>query len=59
MNFDLSEQELSILISSMQYMTHQQEKQTANPKIISNLYNKLTSRHDYIERLNRKYTHDA
>lgn len=59
MNFDLNEQELSILISSMQYMTHQQENRTANPKIIANLYNKLTSRHDYIQRIRNEYVCDA
>lgn len=59
MKFDLNEQELSILISSMQYMTQQQEKQTGNPVIISRLYNKLFSRHEYLQHLNRNYTSDV
>jgi len=58
MKFDLNQQELSILISSMQYMTKQQEKATANPEIVSRLYNKLFSRHEYLDRIQRSYTHD-
>jgi hypothetical protein len=59
MNFELSAQELSVLISSMQYMTRQQEAQTASPEVVSRLYNKLHSHHEHLERLNRSYTHDA
>jgi len=59
MNFDLNEQELSILISSMQYMTKQQESQTGNPLIVSRLYNKLFSRHEYLQHLNRSYCSDV
>ena len=58
MKFDLNRQELSILISSMQYMTKQQEIATANPTIVSQLYNKLFSRHEYLERIQQQYTHD-
>jgi hypothetical protein len=58
MKFDLNQQELSILISSMQYMTKQQEKATANPEIVSRLYNKLFSRHEYLDRIQRSYTND-
>jgi len=58
MKFDLNQQELSILISSMQYMTKQQEKATANPEIVSRLYNKLFSRHEYLDRIQRSYIHD-
>jgi len=59
MKFDLNQQELSILISSMQYMTKQQEKAiNANPEIVSRLYNKLFSRHEYLDRIQRSYTHD-
>jgi len=53
MYFDLSEQELSVLISSMQYMTHQQQSQTATPEIVSRLYNKLQSHHEHLERLHK------
>lgn len=60
MNFELSEQELSILISSMQYMTQQQERKiNSNPAIISRLYNKLTSRYDYIQRIHNEYVCDS
>lgn len=58
MNFDLNRQELSVLISSMQYMTKQQEKATANPEIVSRLYNKLFSRHEYLNRIEQHYTND-
>lgn len=57
--FELTPQELSVLISSMQYMTRQQEAQTASPEVVSRLYNKLHSQHEHLERLNRSYTHDA
>lgn len=57
MNFDLSQQELTILIHSLQCLDQQD---TQSPDIArSRLYNKLHSRHEYIQRLNRKYTHDA
>jgi len=57
MNFELSQQELTILIHSLQYLDQQD---TQSPDIArSRLYNKLHSRHEYIQRLNRKYTHDA
>lgn len=59
MNFDLNAQELSVLISSMQYMTRQQEAHTASPEIVSRLYNKLHSHHEHLERINRSYLHDA
>jgi uncharacterized Zn-finger protein len=58
MKFDLNRQELSVLISSMQYMTKQQEKATANPEIVSRLYNKLFSRHEYLNQIERHYTSD-
>ena len=59
MKFDLNRQELSVLISSMQYMTKQQEKATAaNPEIVSRLYNKLFSRHEYLNRIEQHYTND-
>jgi hypothetical protein len=58
MKFDLSQQELSVLISSMQYMTTQQETNTGNPEIISRLYNKLFSRYEYLERIQSNYQHD-
>ena len=58
MKFDLSQQELSVLISSMQYMTKQQETNTDNPEIISRLYNKLFSRYEYLVRVQSIYQHD-
>ncbi len=57
MNFDLSQQELTILINSLQCLD-QQDKHSSDIAR-SRLYNKLHSRHEYIQRLNRKYTHDA
>lgn len=56
--FELSHQELSVLISSMQYMTRQQEAQTASPEVVSRLYNKLHTRHEYLIRLQNDYEHD-
>lgn len=56
--FDLTHQELSVLISSMQYMTRQQEAQTASPEVVSRLYNKLHTRHEYLIRLQNDYEHD-
>jgi hypothetical protein len=58
MKFDLDQQELSVLISSMQYMTKEQEDQTSNPEIISRLYNKLFSRYEYLERVQSNYQYD-
>ena len=57
--FELTPQELSVLISSMQYMTRQQEAQTASPQVVSRLYNKLHTRHEYLLRLQQNYEHDV
>ncbi len=54
----LTHQELHVLISSMQCMTKSEEAHTAPPKVVSRLYNKLHTRHEYLLRLQQNYEHD-
>lgn len=54
----LTHQELHILISSMQCMTKNEEAHTAPPQVVSRLYNKLHTRHEYLLRLQQDYEHD-
>ena len=56
--FELSHQELHILISSMQCMTKSEEAHTAPPQVVSRLYNKLHTRHEYLLRLQQDHEHD-
>lgn len=56
--FELTPQELSVLISSMQYMTKQQEAHTGDQTLIARLYNKLHTRHEYLLRIEQSYEHD-
>ena len=56
--FELSHQELHILISSMQCMTKNEEAHTAPSQVVSRLYNKLHTRHEYLLRLQQDYEHD-
>jgi len=58
MTFELSKQELNVLISAMNYMTKDQEIATGNPEVVNRLYNKLFTRHEYLEHIERNYTHD-
>jgi hypothetical protein len=57
--FELTPQELSILISSMQYMTGREEAQSGPPTVVSRLYNKLHTRHEYLLRIQQHYEHDV
>lgn len=57
--FELTPQELSILISSMQYMTGREEAQAGPATAVSRLYNKLHTRHEYLLRLQQNYEHDV
>jgi hypothetical protein len=56
--FDLSSQELSILITSMQCMTKHEEAHSGPPNTVSCLYNKLTSRHEFLLKLHHDYIYD-
>ena len=56
--FDLTHQELHILISSMQYMTKSEEAHVGRQETVSRLYNKLHTRHEYLLRLQQDYEPD-
>lgn len=56
--FDLNQQELHILISSMQCMTKHEEARAGQRETVSRLYNKLHTRHEYLLRLQQDYEHD-
>jgi hypothetical protein len=55
---NLSDQEICILISSMQCMTKHEEKHAGPSQVVSDLYNKLTIRHEHLLRINKNYEHD-
>ena len=56
--FDLTLQELSILITSMQCMTKHEEVHSGPPNTVSRLYNKLTSRHEFLLKLHHEFIYD-
>lgn len=56
--FDLTLQELSILITSMQCMTKHEEAHSGPPSTVSRLYNKLSTRHEFLLKLHHEYIHD-
>lgn len=56
--FNLSDQEISILISSMQCMTKHDEKHAGPTEVVSRLYNKLYARHEHLLRIQQEYEHD-
>ena len=56
--FKLSQRELFVLITEMQHMTYQQVPHYVESKQVSDLYNKLHSRHEHLERLHHDYIHD-
>lgn len=56
--FNLSDQEICILISSMQCMTKHDERHAGPTEVVSNLYNKLNARHEYLIRIQQQYEHD-
>ena len=56
--FNLSDQEICILITSMQCMNKYDEKHAGPPEVVSNLFNKLTIRHEHLLRINQEYEHD-
>ncbi len=57
--FELSHQELGILLTAMQCMTNHQESQADPSKIAGDLYNKLNTRYEYLLRLQQNYEHDV
>lgn len=56
--FNLSDQEICILISSMQCMTKHEEKHAGPTQVVSDLYNKLNARHEHLLRIQQDYEHD-
>ncbi len=56
--FNLSDQEICILISSMQCMTKHEERHAGPTEVVSNLYNKLNARHEHLIRIKQDYEHD-
>jgi hypothetical protein len=56
--FDLTPQEVSILMASMQCMTKSEEAHAGPPLVVSRLYNKLYTRHEYLLRLQQDYEPD-
>ena len=56
--FELSHQELRILLTAMQCMTNHQESQADPSKIAGNLYDKLYTRYEYLQRIQQDYEHD-
>ena len=56
--FDLNQQELHILISSMQCMTKTEEAHAGQRDLVSRLYNRLHTRHEYLLRIQKDYEHD-
>ena len=56
--FELSHQELGILLTAMQCMTNHQESQADPSKIAGNLYDKLHTRYEYLQRIQQDYEHD-
>jgi len=53
--FELTPQELSVLISAMNYMTKEQELVTGDMQTLNRLYNKLYTRHEYLINLQKSY----
>ena len=56
--FKLNEKELFVLITAMQHMTYQQVPHYGESELVSDLYNKLTSRHEFLLKLHHEFIYD-